>query len=303
MAVIDAHQHVWDLSRSPYAWLTSAPDSLNRTIDFDAVVPELRAAGIDATVLVQADDDAGDTAHMLEVAAAHPEVVGVVAYAPLHEPANAARRLESLRQDPLVVGIRNLVHDRPDPDWLLRPDVDESLGLLEEADVPFDLVGVLPRHLEIIPILSERHPRLRMVVDHLNKPPIGLSEREPWWSLIAAAADNPLVSAKVSGLYSATADGGAWTVDQVRPFVERAIELFGADRLMYGGDWPVSVPNGGYQRVWSGLSQILADVDADARRAILGTTAQSFYGIAQARVDAAVAQRITTSGETPPTLR
>jgi L-fuconolactonase len=127
-----------------------------------------------------------------------------------------------------------------------------------------------------------------MVIDHLNKPPIGLPDREPWWSLIATAAENPLVSAKVSGLYSGTADGASWTVEQVRPFVERAVELFGAGRLMYGGDWPVSVPNGGYQRVWAGLSRIVADLDPAQRTAILATTAQRFYAIPEARLDRAV---------------
>jgi L-fuconolactonase len=282
MAVIDAHLHVWDPTRARYDWLTSDPGPLTRTITFAEVAPRLRAARVEKVVLVQAADNDDDTDFMLEVAAANPEIVGVVAYVPLHEPAEAARRLTELRGNPLVVGIRNLVHDRPDPDWLLRPDVDEGLALLEELDVPFDLVGVLPRHLEIVPILSERHPRLRMVIDHLNKPPIGLDDREPWWSLIARAAENPLVSAKVSGLYSATADTSAWTVEQVRPFVGRAVDVFGAERLMYGGDWPVSVPNGGYERVWEGLSQIFADLDAAERSAILGETAERFYSIPEA---------------------
>ncbi|MCU1526277.1 MAG: metal-dependent hydrolase [Frondihabitans sp.] len=292
MVVIDAHQHVWDPARARYDWLTASPGPLTRTITFDEVVPELEAAGIDATVLVQAADNDDDTDLMLEVAATNRQVVGVVAYVPLHEPDVAAVRLAKLRQNPLVVGIRNLVHDRPDPDWLLRPDVDDGLGLLEEAGVSFDLVGVLPRHLEIIPEISKRHPRLRMVIDHLNKPPIGLDDREPWWSLIARASENPLVSAKVSGLYSATTDGASWTVDEVRPFVERAVELFGADRLMYGGDWPVSVPNGGYQRIWAGLSRIFADLDPEQRMAVLATSAQRFYSIPDARIARASAHAV-----------
>lgn len=291
MAVIDAHQHVWDPTPGGYDWLMSDPGPLSRPIGIDEALPELRRAGVDATILVQADDADPDTDHMLEQARANPEVVGVVAYVPLHEPAVAAVRLAELRREPLVRGIRNLMHDRADPDWLLRPDVDEGLSLLEEADLPFDAVGVLPRHLESVPIIAEGHPRLRIVIDHLNKPPIGLGGREPWWSLIAGAAEHPLVSAKISGLYSATPDGASWTIDEVRPFVGRAVDLFGPDRLMYGGDWPVSVPNGGYQRIWQALTTIVSEFGEAARDAILGGTAQRFYGIEQDALDRAIAHR------------
>ena len=122
---------------------------------------------------MQADDDDRDTDLMLEVAAERPEVVGVVAYIPLERPAEAAARLEVLLQNPYVVGIRNLTHDRADPDWVLRPDVDETLGLIEQAGLPWDHVAVLPRHLEHVATISERHPDLRIVIDHLAKPPIG----------------------------------------------------------------------------------------------------------------------------------
>jgi L-fuconolactonase len=287
MPVTDSHQHVWDPSRARYDWLAREAPELNRTIGFDEAVPELRRAGIDATVLVQSADNDADTDFMLEVAAQNPMVAGVVAYVPLHDPPTAARRLAALQKNPIIVGVRNLIHDRPDPDWLLRDDVDEGLGLLEDAGVPFDLVGVLPRHLEIVPIIGERHPQLRMVIDHLAKPPIGRDEREPWWGLIASAAENPLVFGKVSGLYSATADGASWTVDGVRPFVHRALEVFGSDRLMYGGDWPISIPNGGYQRVWSGLSEIFAELNELDRNRILDTTAQAFYGLSPVRLDRA----------------
>ncbi len=174
-------------------------------------------------------------------------------FAPLDDAAGTAATLEAWAGDSLMVGVRNLIHNKPDPDWLLRPEVAASLAVLEHHDMPLDVVAVLPRHLELIPILSARHPGLRMVIDHLAKPPIGLDSMEPWGSLIAAAAENPRVYAKVSGLYSATADVAAWSTEQVRPFFDRAVELFGPNRLMYGGDWPIAVLAGGYTRVWQGL--------------------------------------------------
>ncbi|WP_308466470.1 amidohydrolase family protein [Rathayibacter soli] len=286
MTVIDAHQHVWDPGRARYDWLTAELAPINRAIDFDELRPSLRRAGVQATVLVQAADNNDDTELMLATAAANPGVVAIVAYVPLDRPAEAATRLQELRRNPLVAGVRNLIHDIPDPDWLLRPDVDEGLGVLEDADVTFDLVSVLPRHLELVPIVAERHPRLRIVIDHLSKPPIGLHEWEPWWTLIAEAAQVPHVHAKVSGLYGATANGASWTPETIRPFFERAVEVFGAERLMYGGDWPISLRSGGYQQVWAGLNELFATLDPADRHSILGETAARFYRIPAARLAA-----------------
>ena len=275
--IIDSHLHVWDLERSPYSWIDGDVPPFNRTFTFDEVAPQLAENGVDAVILVQADDDDRDTDYMLEVAAARPEVVGVVAYIPLHKPAEAAARLKVLLQNPYVVGIRNLTHDRPDPDWVLRPDVDETLGLIEQAGLPWDHVAVLPRHLEHVATISERHPELRIVIDHLAKPPIGEASREPWWSLIEVAAQNPLVHAKVSGLYPG-ADPATWTVEGLRPFIDRALEVFGSSRLMYGGDWPISVMAGGYSTVLDGLQIALADLSKAQAKRIWSGTARALYG-------------------------
>lgn len=294
MLVIDAHQHVWDPHRARYDWLSRAP-ALDRVVEFDELRPALRRAGVAATVLVQAADNDADTDHMLAVAAANPEVVGVVAYVPLERPAEAERRLTELRANPLVVGVRSLIHDIPDPDWLLRPDVDAGLGVLEDAGAPFDLVAVLPRHLEHAVTIAERHPRLRIVIDHLGTPPIGLSDVEPWWTLIGRAAASPRVYAKLSGLYAVQGDPAAWTVDAVRPFVQRALDVFGAGRLMYGGDWPMSILAGGYDRVWQGLTALSDEVPRPQRDAIFGGTARAFY-----RIDDGLLRRAAAASRTQP---
>ncbi|GAA3557471.1 amidohydrolase family protein [Microlunatus spumicola] len=282
--IIDSHLHVWDLDRSPYSWIDRDVPPFNRTFTFGEVAPQLEQNGVDAVILVQADDDDRDTDLMLEVADARPEVVGVVAYIPLERPAEAAARLEVLLQNPYVVGIRNLTHDRPDPDWVLRPDVDETLGLIEQAGLPWDHVAVLPRHLEHVATISERHPDLRIVIDHLAKPPIGEDSVEPWWSLIGIAAQNPLVHAKISGLYPGS-NPASWSVDGLQPFVDRALEVFGPSRLMYGGDWPVSVPVGGYGRVLDGLRTALANLSPAEADAVWSGTASHVYGLAVARHD------------------
>jgi L-fuconolactonase len=277
--IIDAHQHVWDLAKARYEWLGPELAPIDRTMQFAELKPSLARAGISATVLVQSADNDEDTALMLNVAAANSEIVAVVAYAPLDRPAELSARLEGFRNNSLIVGIRNLIHNIPDPEWLLRPEVDEGLGVLEDAGMTFDLVSVLPEHLALVPTLVERHPRLRIVIDHLSKPPIGLGDREPWWSLIAQAAQSPTVFAKVSGLYSATEDSGSWTPALVAPYLNRAIDCFGASRLMYGGDWPISVLSGGYDRVWDGLSVLFAELPVADRDQILAQTAIDFYRI------------------------
>jgi L-fuconolactonase len=286
--IIDAHQHVWDLDRSPYQWIGPHVPVFNRTYTFEEARPYLARNGVAAAVLVQADDHDGDTDLMLEVADRHPQVAGIVAYVPLDRPDEAAARLAELRRDDRIVGVRNLIHDLPDPDWILRPEVDEGLGVLESAGVAFDYVAVLARHLSHVPVLSERHPDLRIVIDHLSKPPIGEDSVEPWWTLIARAAENPNVHAKISGLYPG-ADPGSWTPSSIRPFVGRALELFGPARLMYGGDWPVSVAAGGYDRVFEGLATVLEGLSEKDRAEVYAGTAARFYRIAPARLEAAAA--------------
>lgn len=274
--IIDAHQHVWDLERAPYPWLGPDVPLWNRTFTFEELRPHLRRNGVTATILVQSADNVEDTALMRSVAEHHPEVVGIIAYVPLDRPDDVAAQLAELRTDPRVVGVRNLIQMNPNPDWILHPDVGESLRLIEEAELAFDYVSVLARHLEHVPVLAERHPGLRIVIDHLSKPPIGSEYTEPWWTLIATAAESPLVHAKLSGLYP-EADPRQWSPEAITPFVERALEVFGATRLMYGGDWPISLAAGGYDQVFTGLIGTLADLDHTERQQILGDTASRFY--------------------------
>ena len=288
MAVIDSHQHFWNPSRVAYDWLGPDLGPINRAIEFPELAPLLAATGVERTVLVQSADNAADTDYMFEVAAAHPEIAAVVGWVPLDDPETVASRLPALRANPVFAGIRNLIHTKPDPDWLLRADVDASLGMLAAAGVPFDVVSVLPRHLEHVPTLSNRHPDLRMVIDHMSKPPIKAGDDEPWRTLIRRAAENPRVYAKVSGLYPAVGDLAAWSADDVRPYLEFALELFGADRLMFGGDWPISVLAGGYVRVWEELSVLFDELAADERTAILGRTAATFYAIGPDRLPGGV---------------
>lgn len=277
--IIDAHQHLWDFARADYPWLQPTDTVLYRRFDIGDLHAQIAPLPVTHTVLVQAADNADDTAYMFEVASQHETIAGVVGWVPLDRPEVADAQLTQLRKQPKFVGIRNLIHDQPDPDWLLRADVNDGLVLLADADVPFDVVSVLPRHLEHVPVLAEHHPGLRMVLDHLSKPPIKSDSWEPWKSLIARAAESPNVYAKVSGLYPAVGDPSSWSVNDIQPFVEYAIEIFGVERLMFGSDWPVAEIAGGYRAVWDGIVTAVAHLDDPARDQLFSLTAQRFYGL------------------------
>jgi L-fuconolactonase len=278
MTIIDAHQHFWNLDQVEYPWLTPQDGPIYRSFEEPDLEPMLAEAGVDRTVIVQSMDSYADTKYMTAVAERWPRIAGIVAWAPLTRPGEAAEVLDGYAADPRIVGIRHLIHDEPDPDWLLRADVQEGLGLLAGRDLTFDVVAVLPRHLEHVPYLSERHPELRMVVDHLAKPPVAARGWEPWASLLRTAAENPNVYTKLSGLNTA-ADWASWTADDLRPYAELAFEVFGPERIMYGGDWPISVLAGDYPKVWAETQKLLTDLTDAERGEVLGGTAARFYGL------------------------
>ncbi len=277
-AVVDAHQHFWNLHRVNYPWLTPEYGPLYRTYEADELAPQLKRAGIDGTVLVQSADSYEDTEYMLEVADRYRFIAGVVGWVPLLRPDEAAATLDGFKRHPRFKGIRHLIHVEPDPDWLLQPAVIEGLAILAEKGMTFDVVAVLPRHLEHVPVIAERVPQLKIVIDHLAKPPIKEKGWEPWASLLARAARHPNVYAKVSGLNTA-ADPDHWTAEDLKPYVDHAVQHFGANRLMFGGDWPVAVLAGDYQKVWEETNRAVAHLDKRDREAVLGGTAVSFYGL------------------------
>ena len=275
--IIDAHQHFWNLERVSYPWLTAELAPINRTIEEPELEPQLLAAGIDRTVLVQSMDSIEDSDFMLEVADRWPWIGAVVGWVPLTNTAEAERELDRRAPDDRFVGVRHLIHNEPDEDWLLRRDVLKGLAVLEKRGLSFDVVAVTPRHLEHVPVIAGRHPGLRIVIDHLAKPPIASGGWQPWAKLLSRAAEHPNVYAKISGLNTAAAPD--WTAKDLQPAVDHALEVFGPSRLMYGGDWPISMLAGDYAGVWSATREVLAGLAEDERDQVLGGTAHAFYKV------------------------
>jgi L-fuconolactonase len=273
-AVVDAHLHIWDLGRSEYAWLTPAFGPLYATFTPEQAHGELEAAGIGSAVLVQAEDSERDTDLMLEAAARHPWIAGVVGWVQLDDPATAERQLDRRQDEPRFRGVRHLVHDDPRDDFLLLPTVRRSLALLADRGLPLDVPDAWPRHLAATADLAGVLPELRIVVDHLGKPPFGGADWERWRATLAGVAAHPNTVAKVSGLQ---VPGRPFTVDEVRPAWDVALELFGPERLMWGSDWPISVLVGGYGHAWDVMSALIGELSDDEQERILCATATAVY--------------------------
>ena len=279
--IVDSHQHFWDLAKVDYPWLVPEYGPIYRTFTPAELEPQLAAAGIDRTVLVQAANSYADTDSMLAQAAEHEWIGAVVGWVPLEDAAAAARALdETYLANPWFRGIRHLNHEETDPDWLVRPAVIDGLKVLEERGLVFEVVSVHPLHLHHVPTLARACPDLRIVVDHLAKPPILSGDYDAWKTDMKAAAEHPNVYAKVSGLNTA-ADLEAWTGADLVEAIGFAVEVFGASRLMFGSDWPVAILAGDYARVWAETNRaldILGITGAD-RAAILGDSAAALYSM------------------------
>ncbi len=274
--VVDSHVHVWSADRADYPWLKEAPQ-LPRAIELADFWPEQAAAGVRVVVLVQAADNVDDTENMLHTAHTHEHVAGVVAWVPLRDAGKADALLERWHDEP-VVGVRHLVHRDPDPGFLTDPAVHETLDVLGERGLTFDVCAETPHLLGLVPELATRHPLLTLVVDHLGKPPIRDRGWEPWASLLAAAAEPANVVAKLSGLNTAAASG--WTSDDFAPYVDHALRTFGPQRLMYGGDWPFALLSASsYTEVWNGIKGTINSLAEEDQRAILAGTARRVYGL------------------------
>jgi L-fuconolactonase len=272
---VDAHLHLWDLEHGTYSWLSDAVAPINRTFAFAEVEPQLAAAGVDRVVLVQAAGTHEDSEAMFAVAAAQPMVAGVVAWVDLLHPEAVGDALDRWAARGPLVGIRHLIHDEADPDWLAQDAVHRSLAVLAARDLAFDVIGVLPRHLELALALADEQPDLRLVVDHLGTPPVGAEPGE-WGRLIDELGRRPNVFVKLSGLTTLGPSGRA-TAGDLRPYVDRALAAFGPSRMLYGGDWPVSTLATSYAETAAVTRDLLAPLAPAERDDILAGAAARAY--------------------------
>ncbi len=270
MMQVDAHHHVWTVARGDYGWMS--PDlPIARDYGLDDLRPLL--GGVTATVLVQAAASEAETDFMLAVARGSGGLVrGVVGWVDLAA-SDAPARVAARAADPLVKGLRPMLQDIEDTEWILRPGVQPGLAAMAAHGVRFDAL-IKPRHLAMIGRLAELQPGLRVVIDHGAKPDIAGGGFADWAGSMARIAATTDWCCKVSGLV--TEARAEWGVETLRPYVDHLLACFGAERVMWGSDWPVVDLAGGYAR-WRAAAEAL--VPEGARGAVFGGTARGFYGI------------------------
>ncbi len=273
---VDAHHHVWSLARGDYDWLTPALAPIHRDFSLADLAPLNAASGVTTTVLVQAAPTIAETRFLLKVAEESDGIVkGVVGWVDLAD-TDAIPMLTRLARNPLLKSIRPMLQDLPDPSWILRADVGRALAAMPRLGLRFDAL-VRPEQLPALLPMLDRHPDLAVVIDHAAKPDIGSGMWEPWARSMRAAATNPRVRCKLSGLV--TEAGPKWTIDTLRPYFDFLLECFGAQRLMWGSDWPVVNLTSSYQQWFAATVALMAGLTPQERAAIMGGTARKFYGL------------------------
>lgn len=278
MTRIDAHHHLWDLSRREQGWLDDpALTTIRRTFTVADFERDAAAARIDHGVLVQVLPDADETREFLATAAQSEALAGVVGWADLTAP-DIADELAALRAAPggdLLVGIRHLVQGEADPQWLSRPDVRRALKAVADAGLRYDLLTYphqLPSAIDTVRAL----PDAVFVLDHVSKPPIASGELEPWASHVRELAAEPNVFCKLSGMVT-EADPEAWTVESLRPYVDVVLDAFGPSRIMFGSDWPVCLLVATYTQVADAAAELVGQLSSDEQDEVFGGTAIRAY--------------------------
>jgi len=273
---IDAHQHFWDIQRFQYPWMPAGESPLRRNFLPRDLEPILQRNRFDGSVVVQANVIRDETRWLLELASRHEFIRGVVGWVDLTDP-RVGDVLDELQRHPKFKGVRHLVHDEPDANWLVREDVLRGLGELARRKIPYDLL-LRPQHLPLVPRIAERVPELRMVIDHIAKPLIATQRMDGWSEDIVAAAKIPQVYCKLSGMITED-DPRGWKAEHLRPYVQHVLALFGPDRLMFGSDWPVCTLAGTWKEVLASFTQSIGPQPIEAREKLLGGAAARFYGL------------------------
>lgn len=279
--IIDSHQHFWQLEKSAdgfdYEWL-KAPQHKTICRDFlpTHLKPLLTDTGVEKTVFVQTQHNVEENRWVLELTEEHEFIAGVVGWVDLASEQCEDQLLE-FRDHPKFVGIRHVTQDEPDDNFIIRSDILRGLKTLEKNSVPFDLL-FYTKHLHHAARLARELPELPMVIDHISKPRIKEGLLTDWEADLRQAAKAPNMFCKLSGMIT-EADWQSWKPSDLKPYVEVALEAFGAERCMFGSDWPVCELAGSYERVYDALVEILGPMTDREKARIFGETAIEYYGL------------------------
>jgi L-fuconolactonase len=273
---IDSHQHFWKYSPADYPWITGSLGPLKRDFLPADLDPELKQADLAGTVAVQARQNLHENDFLLALASAHPVIKGVVGWIDLQKD-EVEDQLRSLARQPKFVGVRHVVQDEPDENFVLRPGFIRGISRLKQFHLTYDLL-VFPRQLPACLKLVRQFPEQAFVLDHMAKPLIREQKFSPWKEQVAELAKFPNVLCKISGIVT-EANWQGWSADDFRPYLDHVFEIFGPDRLMYGSDWPVCLLAGKYQQVFDLANDYIRQFPAELQKKVLGENATRFYSL------------------------
>lgn len=279
--LVDAHVHVWDRARHAQPWIDPvAMAPIDRDFDLLALRADADAGSPPRVVLVQTVPVEAETRDLLQTARDDPLVAGVVGWVDLTGVAVADRLSGLVAADggKRLVGVRHLLQDEPDPAWLDRPDARRGAQAVADAGLALDLV-IRSHQLPAVVRLARALPGVRLVLDHLGKPPVAAGELEPWCTDIFALAGAPNATVKLSGLVT-EAHWSSWSTEQIAPYCRAALEAFGPSRVMFGSDWPVARLATTYPRWLATARALTADLATDERHAVFAGTATRTYRLA-----------------------
>lgn len=249
MLRIDAHHHLWQYTAADYAWINDGMKLLRRDFTAPEFKREMERAGVDGSVVVQASSTLNETRALLNAAKKFSFIRGVVGWVPLDDP-DVEMDLEHFAADPKLRGVRHVLHDESDDDYMLREDFNRGIRTLLRFDLTYDIL-IFERHLPQTVEFVDRHPGQRFVVDHLAKPRVRDGVMSPWREWMFELAKRPNVYCKLSGL-ATEAEHGSWTKAQLAEYVDVVLNAFSAERVMFGSDWPVCLLAVSYE-AWVGL--------------------------------------------------
>jgi L-fuconolactonase len=275
MMRLDAHQHFWRYDPVRDSWITPAMDTIRHDFMPDDLLNELAGNGFAGCIAVEAAPSLEQTRFLLELAHRHSFVKGVVGWVDLLAPTLDAT-LDTLCEDPLLRGVRHPAQGEAD-DFLVREDFARGISALARRGLTYDLL-IYARQLPAATVLATRLPEQRFVLDHLAKPRIREGVIEPWAAQLRQLARRPNVCCKLSGLVT-EADWSRWRAGDLQAYLDTALEAFGANRVMFGSDWPVCLVAARYDRVVRVIEDFAAALTADERAALFGGNAAEFYGL------------------------
>jgi L-fuconolactonase len=271
---IDSHHHLWKYSSTDYPWMSEGMESIRQ----DFLVPELaqaiQAANIDGVVTVQARQSLSETDWLLDLAARHDFMRGIVGWVPLADAA-VASHLEKYWHHPKLKAVRHVLHDEPDDFYMLREDFNQGVAQLEDVGLRYDIL-IFERHLPQTIEFVDRHPTQIFILDHIAKPKIKNQILSPWREHMRELARRENVYCKLSGMVT-EADWNTWTEQDLRPFIDTVLECFGPTRLMFGSDWPVSLLACAYEKWIEIVERSIASLSRSEQDRLFGGTAKEAY--------------------------